>query len=285
MGNLVASIPQVKEIEINPVIININNVWAVDTKVVLSQNEPMQSEEDKKGTSAPAGSPFKLAGTLSAQLLASKFHFYEFESEKPLNLKPGQYINVKVAPNTIRAYSVATKTDDNHFGLLVDTRPGGPGSQFFENLKPGNVVTYMGPFGAFVLNKDDGAENILFLATGSGISAIRCMIESALLEHKITKPVRFYYGLTHEGEIFWQDYFKELEKKHPNFKYQLCLCSPSEAWEGEKGFITKLVERDYPDASKCSAYMCGHINMIKDATELLLGLGCPKERIYTERFA
>jgi ferredoxin-NADP reductase len=31
--------------------------------------------------------------------------------------------------------------------------------------------------------------------------------------------------------------------------------------------------------------MCGHINMIKDATALLLKLGCPKERIYTERFA
>jgi ferredoxin-NADP reductase len=45
------------------------------------------------------------------------------------------------------------------------------------------------------------------------------------------------------------------------------------------------VEDDYPNAGKCSAYMCGHKNMISDATELLLKLGCPKERIYKERFA
>jgi len=283
MGKLASVIPEAKEIEINPVIVNINDVWAVDSKVVLRQNESMQKEE--KPAPAPTGLKFNLAGTVKKQVLASKFHYFEFESEKPLILKPGQYINVKVAPNTIRAYSVATRSGANHFGLLVDTRPGGRGSQFFENLKAGDVITYIGPFGTFTFNQNDGAENLLFLATGSGASAIRCIVDAVLVEYGIKKPVKLYFGLTHEGEIFWQDYFDDLTKKYPNFSYQICLFKPGDSWKGPTGFITQLMEKDFPNAGKCSAYLCGHKNMITDVTELLLKLGCPKERIYKERFA
>jgi ferredoxin-NADP reductase len=283
IGKLASLIPEAKELEINPVIININDVWAVDSKVVLRQNDPMQ--EEQKTAPTPVGLKFNLAGTLSNQVLASKFHYLEFENEKPLNVKAGQYINVKVAPNTMRAYSVATLVDANHFGLLVDTRPGGPGSQFFENLKTGDVITYIGPFGAFTPRLEDGAENLLFLATGSGISAIRCMIDAVLKKATIKKPIKLYFGLTNETEIFWQTHFDDLTKNYPSFSYQICLFKPNDSWKGPTGFITQLVEKDYPNAGKCSAYMCGHKNMISDATELLLKLGCPKERIYTERFA
>jgi acetyltransferase len=275
MGQLANALPEVREMEINPVIIDLNNVWAIDVKVVLTESKEPET----------AASKFKLAGCVGHALLASKFNQYDFESSASLSLKPGQYINVKVAPNTIRAYSVGTTTDDRHFSLLVDTRPGGPGSQFFENLKIGDVVTYMGPFGAFTFRLDDGAEALLFLATGSGMSAIRCLIESVLIGHKITKPVNLYFGLTHEGEIFWQEQLNDLQKRFPNFTYQICLCKPDDSWKGPTGFITKLVEQDYPNANKCSAYLCGHKNMIADATDLLLKLGCPKERIYSERFA
>lgn len=275
LAQLAENLPEIKELEINPVIIDLNNVWAVDTKILLTDHV----------TLPPPASVFKLAGCVGHKLLASKFNQYDFESEQPLKLIPGQYINVKVAPNTIRAYSVATQRDKTHFSLLVDTRPGGPGSQFFENLKVGDVITYMGPFGQFTFKPNDGAEDLLFLATGSGISAIRCMIEAALITHKLTKPIKLYYGLTHEGEIFWKDYWDKLERDYPNFSYQICLCKPTGPWQGPTGFITKLVERDYPNASKCSAYLCGHKNMLEDSIKLLLSLGCPKDRIYTERFA
>jgi acetyltransferase len=281
MSKLAQAVPEAKEFELNPVIITINDVWAVDSKVVLRQNGSMQD----KPTPTPAGIHYNLAGTLSTQVLASKFKYFAFESEKPLNLNPGQYINVKVAPNTMRAYSVATSPDATHFGLLVDTRPGGPGSQFFDQLKRGDVITYLGPFGAFTFNRDDGAETILFLATGSGLSAIRCMIDKALTDYGVTKPIKLYFGLTHQGELFWQDHFTNLAAKYPNFSYQIALCKPTGPWNGCTGFITQLVEHDYPDASMCSAYMCGHKNMIADAKDLLVRLGCPTTRIYTERFA
>ncbi|HLC93596.1 MAG TPA: acetate--CoA ligase family protein, partial [Patescibacteria group bacterium] len=284
MGKLATVIPEASEIEINPAIVTLNDVWAVDTKVLMKQPK-------RKAATPPK---LAIAKTLSHILLASKYNHYQFESEQPLDFKPGQYISVKVAPDAIRAYSIATRYGPNisgeggsgftKFDLLVDTRPGGPGSKFFENLKAGDTITYLGPFGVFTFNKDDGAENILFLATGSGASAIRCIIDAALLEDNYTKPMYFYFGLTYEEEIFWKDHFDELAGKYPNFKYRIALFKPSDKWEGARGFITELVKKDFPDASKCSAYLCGHRAMISDATDLLIQNGCPKERIYTERF-
>jgi ferredoxin-NADP reductase len=274
LAKLSELVPEASDIEINPVILTLNDVWAVDAKVILKAGE-------HKFVSVPR---LQVAKTVMHENLATQFHHFEFESEEPLKFDPGQYISVKVAPDAVRAYSIACHKGDNTFDLLVDTRPGGPGSKFFENLNEGDKMTYLGPFGVFALKPDDEFEHLIFMATGTGISAIRCMIESALDEHKITKPISLYFGLTHVEEIFWRDWLEETAKKYPNFKYQISVYQPETEWDGHTGFITDLVKKDFEDASKCSAYLCGHKAMIADAKELLLEKGCPEERIYTEKF-
>ncbi len=274
VGKLATCIPEASTVEINPVIVTLNDVWAVDTKVVLNET-----------TAKPSYSPtLQVATTLSAENLATKFYHFKFESEKPLVFKPGQYISVKVDSKNIRAYSIATHYDSTHFDLLVDTRPGGSGSKFFENLKAGDKITYLGPFGVFTFIEEDSTEELLFLATGSGASAVRCMIDTALLEKGLKKPITLYFGLTCPEEIFWKDHFDELSKKYPNFTCKIVINKPNAGWKGYTGFITELVKQDYPDASKCAAYLCGHRAMISDASELLIANGMPKEKVYTERF-
>jgi acetyltransferase len=286
ISSLVNIFPNAGDIEVNPLIVTKDSVIAVDSKVLIKNtSQAPTSEQKQKSEKKISGPQYRSAKVLSHETLASKFNHYKFEADAPLNFLPGQYISVKVAETAIRAYSVATRSDDKHFDLLVDTRPGGPGSQYFENLKAGDVMQYLGPFGKFVLNENDGSENLLFLATGSGASAVRCMIDVSLNELNISKPMKLYFGLTNDSEIFWQDHFEELKRKHPNFSYEIVICKPSEKWTGSTGFVTQSLLRDYPDASKCSAYLCGHKNMITDVTELLGKNGCPSERIYSERFA
>ena len=277
VGKLAECMPEATDIEINPAIVTLNDVWAVDGKVVLR-------EAEKKSAPGPKGPKYMAATCTKHENLSTQFYYYEFEAEQDLNFEPGQYISVKVAADAIRAYSIATYIDKKHFSLLVDTRPGGPGSQFFENLKVGDKLQYLGPFGTFKLKLDDGADQILFLGTGSGASALRCMIDAMLRDLKVTKPIKLYFGLTRVEEIFWQDHFEELKNKYPNFDYEISICEPDPSWPKPGCFITEPLGIEFTDASKCSAYLCGHRAMIADATELLLKNGCPKERIYTERF-
>ncbi len=275
VAKLETMIPEAEDIEINPVIVTLNDVWAVDGKIIMKEIE-------QKTTPNPP--TMKTATATKHEVLAAYFHYYEVETEEPFDFKPGQYISVKVAPDAIRAYSITTKLGPNKFALLVDIRPGGPGSKFFESLKPGDKLPFLGPFGKFTLELEESVEQLLFLGTGSGMSALRCMIDSALKEQGVKTPMKLYFGLTFPHEIFWQDYFENLKKEYPNFDYDIAIFKPDESWTGHTGFITEYVKQDFPDTSKSVAYLCGHRAMIADASELLQANGCPKERIFTERF-
>ena len=225
------------------------------------------------------------ATTLKNTVLASTFHYCEFKTEGPLVSAPGQYISVKIANDRINCYSIASRDSQDKFGLLIDTKPGGPGSKFFENVKPADKIAFLGPFGIFTLKLNDGAKHLLFLGTGSGCAPLRRMIEAALKEQKTKLPITLYIGLNYVNDIFWYDYFKKLSREHPNFNFKIAIFKPDKTWPGAAGFITELIKKDFPDASKCAAYLCGNKFMITDATKILLQNGCPQKRIYTEKFS
>lgn len=273
LGRLAGSVPEISEIEVNPVIVTLNGVWAVDAKAVLS-----------KGQSPVVALPqFKIATTVSCKILAQKYHYFEFETEQPSEFEPGQYISVKVAVDRINCYSIAGRSTPKRFNLLVDSAPGGPGSKFFENLKERDKITFLGPFGTFTLKPDDGSRTLIFSATGSGLAPVKNLIESALGEKKIKGPVVLYWGLNYPRDVFMEDYLQNLHRDFPNFSYKIVVCNGDETWKGLTGFVTKYISEDFPKANDCSAYLSGNKYMIADVSALLLSHGCLKERIYMEK--
>src|SRR3989338_4887098 len=178
-----------------------------------------------------------------------------------------------------------TREADDKFGLLVDTTLGGPGSKFFENLKPSDKMVFLGPFGAFTLKLGDGAKHLLFLGTGYGCAPLRRMIDAALKIHKTKLPITLYIGLNYRTDIFWLNYWQKLAQEHKNFNFKIAIFKPDSEWQGDAGFITELVKKDFPDANDCASYLCGNKFMIADTTKILLERGCPQDRIYTEKFS
>ncbi len=274
LGKVVEFFPEVSEIEINPLIVTKNDVWAVDGKVVLNQ-------EQKSTVALPK---FQIAKVLDCQVLAGKFYNFVLETEIPIIYKPGQYISIKVAHGRINSYSIAANEGESKFGLLIDTSPGGPGSKYFANLKPGDKISFLGPFGTFIYKPDDTVKHILFLATGSGCAPIRCMIDNLLKVERVQTPITFYLGLRYQTDIFWQEYFEKMSQDYPNFNFVLVISKPDTIWQGKSGHITNFISQDFPNAVDLAAYLCGNISMIKEVTDMLISCGLANEKIYTEKF-
>ena len=272
LGSIIQFVPEISEIEINPLIITPNDVWAVDSKVVLN-HQP-----------AALLPKFHIAKALECRVLAGKFHSFIFETETPIAYKPGQYISIKVADARINSYSIATNEGENKFGLLIDTSPGGPGSKYFDNLKAGDKISFLGPFGTFTYKPDNDVKHILFLGTGSGCAPLRCMIDDLLKTQSIKTPITLYLGLRYQTDIFWKDYFKKLSADYPNFKFILAISKPDADCQEKTGHITELIGQDFPDASGMAAYLCGNMSMIGETTDILISRGMAKEKIYTEKF-
>lgn len=214
---------------------------------------------------------------------ASTYVDLVFETPSPLEFIPGQFISIKVNERDIRSYSLAGVVGEKSYRMIVDIKPGGPGSKYFEALQVGDEMTFLGPVGKFVYQPDDGTNEVIFLVTGSGIAPIKAMIEEAIARGE-NRKMTLYFGLRYFDDIFWNVYFDELQRKYSNIKFVLCLSKPDERWHGVTGHITDFLDLDHQNLAAASAYLCGNGKMIEEAVEILERKGMIKEKVYFEKF-
>ena len=245
----------------------------------------------------------------SHELLAGSFQYLHLELVNPdrIEFKAGQYIIFNIDPSRglCRNYSIASQpTMDHAVELLVDIKPGGPGSEFLKNLQAGKEVEFIGPFGNFVvkdecLKRSDLAaarsdlnkfNQLLFVATGSGISPLRAMILDLLIVKKYQGQIRLWWGMRNQEDCFWTEDFDELEKDSPNFKWDLVLSNPPADWPLHSGHVTQHV-LDFVNQSltinhqpSMCFYLCGNKLMIDEVSTKLKETGITGEHIHTEKF-
>lgn len=227
------------------------------------------------------------------ELLVGRFRYVDFELVSPprIEFRAGQYLIMKIpGMDEKRNYSIASEPAQDHsIEILVDVSPGGDGSLYLASMTPGQEVEFVGPAGQFVVadrESDAGRaeEKLLFVATGSGISAVRSQILDLLQTKKDTREIYLHWGLRYVEDIFWQEDFRELAEFFPNFHFDLVLSRPPRQWPLCSGYVTDCVSEHHKDFSKVGAYLCGNGQMITDTTKLLTERGVPKERVYMEKF-
>ncbi|MDD5543553.1 MAG: FAD-binding oxidoreductase [Acidobacteriia bacterium] len=202
-----------------------------------------------------------------------------------IDFKAGQFVSFQInrkdlpAP-TSRPYSIASPAGEKGIITLVFNRvQGGPGSEFLFGLKERDEVRFTGPAGHFYL-REDADRDFLFVVTGTGIAPVRSMLYD-LFNRQPQKVVKLFWGLRSERDLYYQDELNALSRDHNSFSFVTTLSRPSELWTGERGRVTRLVER-IDTVERLAVYLCGGSGMIKEVTDLIRGKGlCP---IYREKF-
>ena len=172
--------------------------------------------------------------------------------------------------------------------------PPGIASTYVFSRKPGDKVWISGPYGEFLLPKDDpDSQEYIFVGGGAGMAPLRSHIMHLFKTLKTKKPVRFFYGARALVEAFYLEDFAEIEKEFPNFHFTLALDRPDPAADaaGVKytpGFVhnvmyeTYLKNHEAPEDIKY--FMCGPPMMVKCVNELLDSLGVAPESILYDNF-
>ncbi len=176
---------------------------------------------------------------------------------------------------------------------LLPVNPGIASSYVF-SCKPGDKVMISGPYGEFLLPKDD-PDNIeyIFVGGGAGMAPLRSHIMELFKTIKTGKKVTFFYGARALVEAFYLEDFAAIEKEFPNFKFVLALDRPDPAADaaGVKytaGFVhnvmyeTYLKNHDTPEDIKY--FMCGPPMMVASVNNLLDSLGVPTDNILYDNF-
>ena len=203
-----------------------------------------------------------------------------------ITFKAGQFISFEVPKQGLprpvtRPNSIASPPSQRgRILLILNLVQGGPGSNYLFGLREGSRTVFKGPAGAFYL-RDDGARDLLFVATGTGIAPLYSMI-LAQLERASAQSVTLFWGLRSQRDLYLQEDLRALALAHPKFSFVTTLSQPEPGWEGVGGRVTTLIEQRIPTVTNLAVYLCGGSGMIKDVTAVLHAKGlCP---IYREKY-
>jgi phenol hydroxylase P5 protein len=203
------------------------------------------------------------------------------------DFQAGQYINLYLSQEIgHRAFSPASAPASPVLELHVRLVPGGRGTAWVhEQLKPGDRISWSGPYGRFFVRKSAQLRSI-FVAGGSGLSAPRSMILD-LLGEGCTLPIVLFHGARNRAELCCEQEFMELARKYPNFTYVPALSDePADSeWGGRRQFVHEAA-KDYMagDFRGCKAYLCGPPLMIEACIATLMQGRLFERDIYTEKF-
>lgn len=203
----------------------------------------------------------------------------------------GQYIQLESEPYrdreaVTRAYSIASPpSDQQHIELIIRRVPNGICTTWvFDYLKEGQQVHFYGPFGEFHLTDTDAP--IIFIAGGSGMAPIWSMLRD-MKEKGIRRQTHYFFGALTQKDLFFVNDLKELNQNLPWFHFIPALSNEPEDsdYNGERGLITDVVAKHFPDCSHHEAYLCGSPGMIEACIKVLSGGGLTEEKIYYDKFA
>src|SRR5574344_1722482 len=229
-----------------------------------------------------------------------KFGFFNLESVNPTP--------------TIRAYSMASYPGEKgiiKLNVRIATPPfdrsvpreqgpkflpvnPGIGSTYVFTRKPGDKVIISGPFGEFLLPKNDpDSQEYIFVGGGAGMAPLRSHIMELFKTLKTKKEVHFFYGARALVEAFYLEDFAAIEKEFPNFHFHLALDRPDPAADaaGVKyvaGFVHNVMYetylKDHEAPEDIEYYMCGPGPMSKAVTGMLDNLGVDEASIMYDNF-
>ena len=223
-------------------------------------------------------------------------------------------IKAKNTVPTVRAYSMASYPAEKNI-IKLNVRiatppfdrsqpkgvfkmlpvPPGVASSYVFTRKPGDKVWISGPFGEFLLPKDDPEEQeYVFVGGGAGMAPLRSHIMHLFKTLKTSRKVHFFYGARSLVEAFYLEDFAEIEKEFPNFQFHLALDRPDPAADaaGVKytaGFVHNVMYetylKDHETPEDIKYFMCGPPMMVASVNNLLDSLGVQPESILYDNFS
>jgi Na+-transporting NADH:ubiquinone oxidoreductase subunit F len=204
----------------------------------------------------------------------------------------------RVDAPTTRAYSLANHPGERGIIILnvrIALPPAGakavaPGvaSSYLFNMKPGDELTVVGPYGDFFAKPTEA--EMVFVGGGAGMAPMRSHILYLFDCLHTHRKVSFWYGARSLREAYYIDELDRVAAEHDNFEWHLALSEPlpEDAWTGATGFIHEVVYdrhlKHHPAPEDVEYYLCGPPLMLRACRDMLAELGVGEESVLYDEF-
>ena len=206
----------------------------------------------------------------------------DVEETAPWIFSAGQYATVNFGPGLAKHYSMANTPEESQLEFQIRRMPSGHTSAYaVERLRVGDTVTVSGPHGTSYL-RDAHAGPVVLIGGGTGLAPLQS-IARTILARGFGSPVRLYFGVRGERDVYNKGLFAALAAQHPNFSYEIVLSdAPTSA--RRKGFVHLAAAADLASVTGYKAYLAGPPVMVEAATEMLKAKGLAARDIHADAY-
>jgi len=205
--------------------------------------------------------------------------------EGNFNYKPGQYLNIVRDGTLIRSYSIASVPGNNEpVELHVQKISGGKMSTWLHTgVFAGSSLTVHGPYGTCHYDEGRGFQNMIMIATGSGLAPIWGILREALrLNH--TGNIQIFHGSRSSSGLYLVEELKDIVKNHSNVKYYPCVSGPDVPEGFIKGRADAVALKLNPVMKNTRVFLCGHPEMVNSMKNRAFVAGADKKDILVDPF-
>lgn len=192
---------------------------------------------------------------------------------------PGQHFNVRMEADgspLYRPYSPVSGPGTDTLALAVKRYDSGTCSVWLHERTVGDTVPLMPASGN--LHLQDPTRDVLFLATGTGLTPMLSML-SPYLRAEGGQAV-LLYGERTQTDLMYRATLDRLAATHPSLTVRYVLSDAS--WDGLTGHVQDHLGPALNALDQPHAYVCGVPEMVVDTDAALQEAGRPDDAIFTE---
>ena len=200
-----------------------------------------------------------------------------------LKFLAGQYANLIGRDGLRRSYSMANAPQaDGKLTFFVRRVDAGLMSRYwFDEARSGDLLRMDGPHGSFFL-RDVAGQDVILLATGTGIAPIKAMLADLANRPAAQQPrtLQLLWGGRVPVDLFWAP-----DASAPGLlQYTPVLSRAGSAWAGARGHVQDVLLRQAPQLDAAQVYACGSPAMLAAAQSTLLAAGLPARAFFADAF-
>ncbi|MCB9745327.1 MAG: FAD-dependent oxidoreductase [Alphaproteobacteria bacterium] len=197
------------------------------------------------------------------------------------HLYPGQFVQLGVGGGKPGFYAVANAPWAGTPGRLEFlVKRSGETSAALCGLWPGAVVRSSAVMGqGFPMDLAEGRPLLIF-CVGSGISAVRSVLESEACAAG-ERPVHLFYGALDRGWMAYTERFARWRAAGVHVHTTLDEEPEDSGYTGPRGRVQELFQARPPavDMAEAAVLLCGMKSMVEEVREMVTGLGVDASRV------
>ncbi|HEV3129231.1 MAG TPA: 2Fe-2S iron-sulfur cluster-binding protein, partial [Solirubrobacteraceae bacterium] len=216
------------------------------------------------------------------------------ELRNAFHFQPGQHLTVRTdlgGQGVRRNYSICSKATGEELRIAVKHIPGGAFSTFaLEQLHSGDLLELMTPTGRFGTALDPLAcKQYVAIAAGSGITPILSIVQTTL-EIEADSRFTLIYGNGTAASTMFKDELEQLESRYADRLEVLHVRSREPHHTRElrgridREKLTRWLQSTLPPDAIDEWFLCGPVELVTMARDLLSGRGVDPDRIHSELF-